>query len=301
MTEAGDVAVRAWARATGQTVVDGQPLPATVIAAYHAAHDSPPAPELDLSAWSAPRGLQAAAPPPPLPPPPPAPVPEGRFRRQPRADTPPKPAKPPKPPKPRARGKRDRCSVASLVAALLPLSGGIMAIVFGLVALLRIRKSHKRGRGMAITGIVIGTCWLVAITVVVARYRADRGPDGVVTRSGAVLAQELRGGDCLVSLPTASSKTLRVVPCREPHRAEVYAAIPLTESRYPGEAAAGRFAEAACSEALRGRVEPARLEALEMRYLPPNAVSWRLGEREVLCLLSQRDGGTLPAGTPAPQ
>lgn len=81
----------------------------------------------------------------------------------------------------------------------------------------------------------------------------------------------------------------------------MYAAIPLAGSRFPGDTAAGRFAEAACSEALTGRVEQARLEALEMRHLPPNAVSWRLGERDVLCLLSPRHGGPLPGSPPAPR
>ena len=290
MSEPADAAVRSWAQAAGHPVADGEPLPPGVVAAYHAAHDGPPAPEFDLSAWSAPRDLRPVAPSPPPPPPPPAPAPEGGSG----------PPKASKAAKPRARGKRDRYAVASLVAALVPLSGGIMAVVFGLVALLRIRTSHKRGRGMAITGIVIGTCWLVAITVLVARYRADRGPDGAVTRSGAVLAQELRQGDCLASLPSAASRTLRVVPCREPHRAEVYAAIRLPGSRFPGDAEAGRFAETACSDELAARVEPARLEALEMRYLPPNAVSWRLGERDVVCLLSPR-GGALPGSTPPPQ
>lgn len=276
MTEPGDVAARDWARATGYAVVDGEPLPDTVVAAYQAAHQGPAPPQVDLSAWSAPRDLRPV-PPPPTPPPTPAPT-----------------GLPPRARRPRARGKRDRFAVASLAAALLPLSGGIMAIVFGLVALLRIRKSRKRGRGMAITGIVLGTCWVVAITLVVARYRAERGPDGAVTSRGGVLVQELRAGDCLASPP--GRRGVEVVPCHEPHVSEVYASIPLEVNRFPGNREVAGFAESVCPPALAVHVIPGMPE-IETSYLVPSSVSWRLSHRHVLCLLSGRDGTILPGGS----
>lgn len=169
-----------------------------------------------------------------------------------------------------------------------------MAIVFGLVSLLRIRKSHKRGRGMAITGIVLGTCWVVAITVVVARYRAERGPDGAVTSRGAVRIQELRAGDCLASPPGRIG--VDVVPCREPHVSEVYAAIPMGVDRFPGNGKATSFAGSVCPPALVVHVIPGMPE-IETSYLVPNSLSWRLGQRHVLCLLSGRSGATLPGGS----
>ena len=80
----------------------------------------------------------------------------------------------------------------------------------------------------------------------------------------------------------------------------MYAAIPLAGSRFPGDTAAGRFGETACSEALTGRVEPARLEALEMRHLPPNAVRWRLGGATCCACSARATAAPSPAARQRP-
>lgn len=38
---------------------------------------------------------------------------------------------------------------------------GLLAIIFGIVALGQIKKRGQRGRGMAITGIVLGSVWVL--------------------------------------------------------------------------------------------------------------------------------------------
>jgi hypothetical protein len=38
---------------------------------------------------------------------------------------------------------------------------GLFAVVFGIVALGRIRVSQRPGRGLAIAGIVLGICWFL--------------------------------------------------------------------------------------------------------------------------------------------
>lgn len=54
---------------------------------------------------------------------------------------------------------RDGFAIAALVLGLV--GGALLAIVFGIVALTRIRSSGRKGRGMAITGIVLGSVVLV--------------------------------------------------------------------------------------------------------------------------------------------
>lgn len=51
----------------------------------------------------------------------------------------------------------DGFAVASLVLGIL--SGSLLAIIFGIVALGRIRRDGTGGRGLAITGIVLGFLW----------------------------------------------------------------------------------------------------------------------------------------------
>ena len=60
-------------------------------------------------------------------------------------------------------------AVASLVLGILWIYwiGSILAVIFGHVALSRIKRSNgwKTGRGMAIAGLVLGYVWLAAFTI----------------------------------------------------------------------------------------------------------------------------------------
>lgn len=63
----------------------------------------------------------------------------------------------------------DGFAIASLVLSLLGFIGicAILGVIFGLVALNRIGKTQRGGRGMAIAGTVIGGGWLVLTILVV--------------------------------------------------------------------------------------------------------------------------------------
>jgi prepilin-type processing-associated H-X9-DG protein len=58
------------------------------------------------------------------------------------------------------------------VTCLLPVLGAILAVVFGIVALNKIRKSNGRskGRGQAIAGIVLGGFGLIMIPIMIAMF-----------------------------------------------------------------------------------------------------------------------------------
>jgi uncharacterized membrane protein len=53
-------------------------------------------------------------------------------------------------------------AVLSLVFAFL---GGLLAIPFGHIALFQIKRSGERGRGMAITGLILGYLWLITLGI----------------------------------------------------------------------------------------------------------------------------------------
>ena len=72
-----------------------------------------------------------------------------------------------------APGRRDReyrpgtngLAIAALccgIAGLMP-AAAIVGVVLGFVALRQLRRVVQNGRGMAITGIVLGSLWLAAI------------------------------------------------------------------------------------------------------------------------------------------
>ena len=73
-------------------------------------------------------------------------------------------------PDPNAAPRRNRFAIASLVFGLLWLFfwGSILALIFGCIGLLQIRRSQGRqiGRGMAIAGIVLGSLELVLLIIV---------------------------------------------------------------------------------------------------------------------------------------
>jgi hypothetical protein len=72
-------------------------------------------------------------------------------------------------------------AIAGFVLGLLGFAGitAILGIVFGSVALSRIRRTAQEGKGLAIAGIVLGSCWLaffVILFVIGAVVGATSGP-----------------------------------------------------------------------------------------------------------------------------
>jgi hypothetical protein len=282
-----------------------------------------PAPETGTDAWEAPTpAAEEPTPPPPeeptwQPPAPDTPTVTERPAWQPTAwgappsapppSSPPQPQwgapgpspawGPPPPPAPTGREGRDGLAITSLVLGIIPVFAGILGIVFGIVALVRIRRSGRRGRGLAIAGIVLGSLWFVgaasAVAIAVANT-ADRADDGAVVARGSVAATELRTGDCPTSLPDGVTRTLSVGPCTEPHVGEVFASFPISSGAYPGEAEVKRFGGGGCTDRLAGYVGPGREDEFDIVFLYPTDQSWRLGDRAVSCLVTAPDGAALP-------
>lgn len=203
-------------------------------------------------------------------------------------------------PAPPSSTGREGFAIASLILGIIPFLAGLLGIIFGFVALRRIRSTGRSGRGMAIAGIILGTLWLtfvVGVVIIGALGEADRADDGTVTSRGSVTATDLRVGDCPSSLPERVTTTLQLVPCSQPHRAEVYSTFPLAGSSFPGDAEVARFGEGGCVDRLPAFVGPARVDAFDVYFLHPTDQSWRLGDRKVHCLLTAPDGGILPGGT----
>jgi hypothetical protein len=225
----------------------------------------------------------------PFPPFPPQPDPAQSFPPQPYPVQPfpgqPYPAHPYgqpawQPPQPE---RTNRFAIASIVFALVGLGvGSVLGIVFGILALVQLKRRPQRGHGVAITGLVlsvlsllVGTGLLLAVIKAGANDRAA-GIDRVTT-------DRLEVGQCIRAVGESTEiYSMPVVPCDQPHEAEVYHVFTMDAGPFPGDAAVESESGERCSAALEPYLTPEN-ESLEIVYLYPHEGNWRQ-DRRVTCI-----------------
>ncbi|HEY8451415.1 MAG: septum formation family protein [Micromonosporaceae bacterium] len=215
-------------------------------------------------------------------------------------------------------------AVASLVLGILTPVGylpGLLALIFGIIALVQIPERGQKGRGLAIGGLAATGGWLV-VTLAVAIgfasiYESDDGdqartatdrttvtddgsgddrhrtPVNQVERGRSTPVYRLRDGMCVKELPTGEGpiETMRVVDCDVPHVAEVYALFNLSHAHWPGDDVVDAEAADGCHERLQQDHPDAWDDpAVEVFYLFPSGVSWGFGDRGVVCIAEYLDG-----------
>jgi hypothetical protein len=208
-------------------------------------------------------------------------------------------------PEPVPSGGTDGIAIASLVVALL--GAGPLAVVLSLVALSRVRRTRRPGRGLALAALVLGTVETVVLLVVAAVLvlsAAGHGIDSTLRRASAGSAtagvltdsSQLRLGDCLNLPPDdqATVSSVRVLPCSSPHDGEVYLVDALPEAgEFPGDAATGNEADDRCQAGYATFVGVAFADSsLDYDDFLPSRASWAQGDRAVTCVISDPDGQT---------
>jgi hypothetical protein len=192
----------------------------------------------------------------------------------------------------------DGFSIAALVFGVI--GGILLGLVFGIVGLFRTRNGQRRGRGMAIAGIVLSVMWtavVVAVVVYVVTSSAQRDAAGEVTEGGSASFADVRVGDCVSDLPSGVQYDVDVVPCAQPHRAQVFAIYDLESGPYPGEEQAFATGETGCRERLPQELVASPQTADLQTYLyVPNEANWQNGDRQVICLAGSETAmtGDLP-------
>jgi Domain of unknown function (DUF4190)/Septum formation len=204
----------------------------------------------------------------------------------------PQPGWPPNPSwSPPARAKTSGWAIASFVFGLL--GGVLLSMIFGVVALRRIKRFGQRGQGLAIAGLALSGVWIVLIVVaLVFGYvgSATRSPTtGQITHSGSLSVFSLAVGDCFNNPVGARSvASVTAIPCNQAHSAQVYAEFNLagSDQSYPGTAAVTRLASSACKTRT-GSLDKSKVtNSMTLRILYPEADSWLNGERTVACLIT---------------
>ena len=131
--------------------------------------------------------------------------------------------------------------VWALVLAILPLCiTWLVSIGLAVAVLLRPDDGWRRGRGPAIAALAISSVWILVVSGLLIAGRtlpepeaesaasskndSDRSPTPTRPSPGDVKSDALEVGDCLPKVPSlAWPFTVKVAPCSDPHRAEVYA------------------------------------------------------------------------------
>ena len=191
--------------------------------------------------------------------------------------------------------RTDGVAVAALVSGLVPAIP--VTLVLGPLALIRVGRSGARGRGLAITGLVLAGLWTVAAAVVAAAIITRPPPPKPVTLPHVF---SLRAGQCLDS-GTNGISGVRALSCGRPHDAEVFATFRVAGSRYPGAAALQQRAREGCIARLAGYLNPElSATSLAQSFVYPGAGAWSAGERTVVCTVRGTSGPLVGSVRAAP-
>ena len=188
-------------------------------------------------------------------------------------------------------GKTSGWAIASFVLGLL--SVVVLSVIFGVVALRRVKRLSQRGRGLAIAGLALSAAWIVVVVIVVVLVNlsnATRSPaTGKIMHSGNLKVFSLAVGDCFNNPPGATSLTsVTAIPCSQAHNAQIYAKFSLSGSilSYPGNTALTRIATNGCNSRA-GVLDKSKItNSMTIRLLFPLAESWLDGQRTVTCMIA---------------
>jgi hypothetical protein len=175
-----------------------------------------------------------------------------------------------------------------MVTGVLPLAP--VAIGLGIAGVVVTRGGRRRGRGLAIGGLLAAIVWsAIAVTVatVAALTHGFHKPVKIEYNYSHAAVFSLRQGDC-VSMPDDSA--VSVVPCTTAHDAEVFATFTLPAGRWPGSAAVGQAASDGCAARLDGYLNPQLAISLSQDYVYPGQVAWQAGTRTVVCEVRAASG-----------
>jgi DivIVA domain-containing protein len=101
----------------------------------------------------------------------------------------------------RQRGNRNRAAVVSLCASILGFSlvGIVVAILSGVIAFIKIRRTHQRGRAFVIAGLVISAAWVALIFVWLHMGHPNPFHPSTANRRSMSVTAEIQGQICSVA------------------------------------------------------------------------------------------------------
>ncbi|MEU9332467.1 DUF4190 domain-containing protein [Streptomyces sp. NPDC048290] len=205
------------------------------------------------------------------------------------------------PPQPPRRPSVNGFAVAALVLGILCLVP-LLGLVLGVVALVQIRRSGERGKGMAIAGVVLSSVGMVLWVTLMVTDGLSSFLDDFAAGVHESNTLYVETGTCFNTPGGPSGEVtydLDEVPCEDRHEGEVFATFELPDGDFPGDARIEETADERCyalqsSYAMDSWALP---ENVDVYYLVPIRSSWRLGDREVACFFGHVDTGSRLTGS----
>jgi hypothetical protein len=188
---------------------------------------------------------------------------------------------------------RDPLGVAAFVLGLL---GFLVitvpvALILGVAALARIRRTGRRGRGLAVAGLTFAVLWAAgyaALGVAAMNTGPERNSQGQIETPTTARPDDLKAGDCVTGVAVGEVDGVRAVPCGEPGASTVFAVFELTAKSWPGEAGVDDLASEGCVDRYRAPSGKPGKEP-EVIFIRPIEDSWKIGDRTVLCVATPAD------------
>jgi hypothetical protein len=142
---------------------------------------------------------------------------------------------------------------------------------------------------VVVASVALGGCSLLGSD----SSKPSRDPSGVVTESSDSDVFAIKVGDCLNSAALSGEVSeVPVVPCDQPHDSEVYDSKTLDAASWPGDDAISTEADAFCTPSFEAFVGMSFDESsLDLAPLTPTEESWKQGDHEILCVISDSAGG----------
>jgi hypothetical protein len=223
----------------------------------------------------------------------------------------------------RARtGKTDGFAIASLLLGVIGITviGAVLSIIFGIMALRRVRRTGQPGRGLAIAGLAFSAIWLLLIGAFFvlgagkgpstpsasggpsspsSGHSSSRGHSSSPTAKPSSSARPgslstnvfaLHPGQCFQNPPASQTELgvtyVTVVPCTKPHNAQAFVQFTVGGTKWPGTDAIKRQADSGCHARIKGNVQTSKIKtSMSLRYLYPLESSWASGHRTITCLI----------------
>jgi len=208
-------------------------------------------------------------------------------------DPTPAPAPPPRPGPP---GPLNKLAVTTIVLGALGalLVTAVAALITGALALVRLRSSNERGKGLAVGGMVLAVAWMTISALVYVNVLSQpplRDANGKVIHKGNLAVTQLRTGDCLEKwTPTTEVGKVTVVPCTAAHNAEVFHTFDVTGKEFPGDGPIRDESSTQCLDKLKTTIKETDRKSIQVAVFKPIATSWKRGEHAVACVAVQSTG-----------
>jgi hypothetical protein len=187
-------------------------------------------------------------------------------------------------------------AIAALVCGILGAS--VLGLIFGFVALSKIRNSGLRGRGLAIAGICVSGFWILVLVVGIAvsmigsatPARPSAQPQGRSPGAVSISVFSLTTGECFDNPKGASTVvSVPVMSCSLPHNAQIYATFKRHGSSdfdFPGQGKVQQLATSGCNARINAGLDKPKLTNLmSIRFIVPTFTSWLTGHRTVACMI----------------